>query len=187
LQFLLPQCSAGEQSSDRCEGVFFGIGLEFSALWRMSPHFAWGGALGLAGFGYTPPGRLELRDASAGGAFISLLARVYFVDEGAFDPYLEAGVGGGFMGTAGREVDDVSYENTGAGLALRVGGGLDFHLSRSLRLGPSLVWTRLFVDKIRRCETGGGDCLDLPKEDHGHLAGHVALGAKLTIMIGDEM
>jgi len=186
LFLIFPQCVAGDRSSNRCDGVGGGLGIEFSALWRVSPYFAWGGTLAIGGLRYDPPSRLAIRNAGAAAAFIGLLGRVYFIDEGSFDPYLELGLGGGAMATSGREADDVIYDHTSQGGAVRAAAGIDFYLSRTLRLGPSLSWTRIFVDNVRRCKSGGGSCTDLSTDD-GYLAGHVDLSVKLTIMIGDEM
>jgi hypothetical protein len=185
LFLIFPQCVAGDRSSDRCDGVGTGLGIEFSALWRVVPYFAWGGTFGLGGLYYNPPSRLAIRDPTAAAVFIGLLGRVYFVDEGSFDPYLELGLGGGAMATTGREADDVVYDHTSGGGAIRAGAGIDFYLSRTLRLGPSLSWTRIFVDKVQRCERDGS-CTDLSTDD-GYLAGHVDVSVKLTIMLGDEM
>ena len=46
---------------------------------------------------------------------------------------------------------------------------------------------RVFVDKIRRCQASGdGNCVDVPKDEDGHLNSHLALTARLTIMLGGE-
>jgi hypothetical protein len=188
LALAFPHCEAGNVSDDRCRGVYGGAGIGFSALWRVSPFFAWGAGFELAGFGYDPPARLALRDASAGAVWLGLLARVYFVDEGSFDPYAELGLGGGFLGTTAKELDDNTYEHVGAGASVRLGGGFDFYLSRALRLGPTISVTRVFVDKITRCRAGGNEgCVDVSKDDQGHLGTFLLLGARLTINLGDEM
>ena len=102
---------------------------------------------------------------------------------------LQLGIGGGALGTTFDEpVSDTRYEETGAGPATQIGGGLDFFLTRALKLGPALTYTHVFVDKIRRCEADGqGDCVDVEKGEAGHLAGVLVLGANLTIMLGEEL
>lgn len=187
LGLALPNCRAGSQTDDRCDGVSAGGIAGFTGLWRVTPYFAWGGGFELSAFGYDPPEELELTDASAGAVWLGLIGRVYFVEEGSLDPYIQLGVGVGALGTRARDSARVTWEETGAGPAAAIGGGLDFYLSRSLRLGPSLTYTRVFVDKIRRCRASGdGDCVDVSKDENGHLNSYFALTARLSILLGGE-
>jgi hypothetical protein len=181
-------CRAGSDNDDRCMGVKAGGTFGFGALWRVTPHFAWGGSFAVAGFRYEPPDRLNRDTGRAGAVWLGLLGRVYFAEEGSLDPYVQLGLGGGALGTTFDDLNDVTYEETGAGPAVQIGGGLDFFLSRALKLGPSLTYTHVFVDKIRRCEAGGeGACGDIEKDAQGHLAGFLTVGAGLTIMLGEDL
>jgi hypothetical protein len=165
-----------------------GGGFGFAALWRVTPYLAWGGGFDIAGFRYDPPERLGLRRTGAAAGQLRLIGRVYFLAEGSFDPYVEIGIGGAALGTSARDANGDQIQETGAGPALSFGGGLDFFLSRRLRLGPELTVTQVFVDKIRRCRgDDSGSCEDLPKDDHGHLDRYATLGVRLTIMIGNEL
>ena len=187
LSFAVPACQPGDVSNDRCSGVTWGLGAGFGALWRVAPHFAWGGSFDLAFFGNDPPNGGS-RTAGAASAWIGLLGRVYFFDEGSVDPWVQVGFGGAALGTAFEDASSEPWRETGAGPALQVGGGLDFFLGPRLRLGPSLLLTRVFVDKISRCHGNGErDCSELRKEDHGYLNAVAVLGASLTIMLGDEL
>lgn len=189
LALSLPHCEAGEASSDRCSGVGGGMGLTLTALWRVTPWFAWGGALSVVGF-ENEPEQAEYRDAQAGAALLALVGRVYFMDEGRLDPYLELGVGGAALGTQQEEPElaggRARYDETSAGPAVRAALGLDIHLTRALRVGPSLGVTRVFVDKVRRCRGGGGHCHDHTTSQRGHLDSYLELGANLTIQLGSE-
>ena len=183
----LPVCQAGSQTSDRCAGVKMGVGVGFSAFWRVTPYFAWGGGLDFDGYRYEPPARLNLTKPSAAGIFLGFLGRAYFLDHGALDPYVEVGLGGGVMGTSHDEAGE-RYNETGAGPALRVGGGIDFFLGSRIRLGPSLSYTHVFIDKIRRCpSSANNDCVDLSKTTDGRLNASLRVYARLTIMLGDEL
>lgn len=187
LGFALPSCHAGTRSDDRCDGVKTGGVAGFTGLWRVTPYFAWGGGFEVAGFQYTPPPEVDLKDAGAGAIWLGLVGRVYFNDEGSLDPYVQLGVGVSALGTTGTDSTGTDWEETGAGPAVQLGGGLDFYLSRSLRLGPSLAYTRVFVDKIRRCRAGGdGDCVDVSKDEDGYLSSYFTLTARLTILLGGE-
>jgi hypothetical protein len=157
-------------------------------LWRVSPHFAWGGALDLVGFRYQPPPSLGLHEAAAAAVFFGLLGRGYLLEEGSVEPYVELGLGGGTLARAFRETDETRYTETGAGPALRLGGGVDFYLGTRLRLGPALGWTHVFVDKINRCSASRDDqCNNLPTSDQGTMSGYVVLVARLTFLFGDEL
>jgi hypothetical protein len=188
LAMTLPNCRAGNQSNDRCEGVGVGGLVGFSVFWRVTPYFAWGGGFEVAGFTYNPPERVPLTNARAGAVWLGLKGRVYFNEEGSLDPYLELGLGLGALGTTGDDPAGDTYEETGAGPTASVGGGLDFFLSRGLRLGPRVAYTRVFVDKIRRCRASGdGECVDVPKDSDGHLNAYLTLGVGLTVMLGEEL
>jgi hypothetical protein len=187
LGLAFPNCKAGTQSDDRCEGVGTGGFGGFSTFWRVTPHFALGGGFEVAGFRYKAPAQLNLRNTRAGAVWLGLAGRVYFNDEGALDPFVQLGIGVGALGTTFDVQNGDTYEETGAGPAVQVGGGLDFYLSRTLRLGPTLLYTRVFVDKIRRCPTGSGQCVDLSKDEAGHLNAYISIGASLTIMLGEEL
>ena len=187
-----PSCAAGASSDDRCEGVEAGGGFGFAAFWRVTPHFAWGGGFDIAGFRYEAPASSGLKDTQAGAAWIGLLGRIYVLDETLFDPYFQLGIGGAALGTTGTVTTgpnaNETYEETGAGPALQLGAGIDFILGSRIKLGPSLSYTRVFVDKIRRCRSGsGGECEDVPKDAAGHLNAFLTVGGHITIMIGDEL
>lgn len=187
----LPHCHGGSTNSDRCSGVGGGLDLGFTGLWRVSPYFAWGGALHLVPFSHDPENE-TVEDPRAFAAFLGLIVRVYFMDEGRLDPYAQLGLGGGALGTSYTERrpsgTDLDVEESGAGPAVQIGGGLDVIITRSLRIGPTISYTRVFVDKIRRC-TGGAndDCMDIDKGEYGYLDAFTTLGARLTIMVGDVL
>lgn len=162
-----------------------GGGGGFQVLWRFIPYFAWGGGFEIEGFRYQPPSSLHLSNTSSAAVFLGLLGRAYFLESGPLDPYLQLGLGGGALGTSADQ-NGVSYQETGAGPAIQIGGGIDFFLSRRIKLGPSLSWTRVFVDKLRRCESSS-NCVDVPTDQQGELNGFVTLYARLTILLGDQL
>lgn len=191
LGLAIPHCAPGDQSDARCSGVGAGVVIGLTALWRVTPMFAWGGTLEVAGFG-NQPDNAGYSNARAGAAFIGLTGRVYFTEQGQFEPFVELGVGGGALGTQQDELEvgggQAGYEETGAGPALRGFIGFDLHLSRTLRLGPALGLTQVFVDKIRRCRaTGGGECADSAPDRGGHLDNYLQIVANLTFQFGSEL
>ena len=179
----LPNCSDGSSNNARCVGLGAGAGFGLSALWRVSPYFAFGGSVSKTGFGFNPPASTHLRDPSADGLFYGLLGRVYFAERGPIEPYLELGLGGGADRTSGREQDQLKYDETASGSALRVGGAVEFYLGRHWRLGPAFDWTRFQVRQLRRCDAAQA-CVDLDQASTGHGVGFSALSLRLTILVG---
>jgi len=184
-EFLLgyPNCSDGSTNDTRCAGLGVGAGFGVSALWRVSPYFAFGGTLDTLDFAFNPSDRARLRGAGASGLFYGLLGRVYFADHGLVEPYLELGLGGGVDRTSAREADDVKYSETTSGAAVRIGGAVEFYLSRHLRFGPALDWTRFRVNHLTRCDPAEA-CVDLDPGENGHGVGFTTLSARLTISLG---
>jgi hypothetical protein len=178
-----PSCSDGSANDTRCQGLGAGVGLGLSALWRVTPYFAFGGTLSASRFAFSPKGSSELRDSSASGVFYGLLGRVYFADHGPIEPYFELALGGGADSTSAREADAMKYSETALGGAVRVGGAVEFYLGRHLRLGPALSWTRLRVSRVERCG-GAQACVDLDPGQNGHGVGFTTLSARLTILLG---
>lgn len=183
LLFGLPSCSAGSASDARCDGLGAGLGWGLGALWRVSPYFAFGGTFNALRFRFDPPSSAGLQDTSAGGLFVGLLGRVYFLDHGPIEPYLELGLGGGEGRTRAREADARQYDETSTGGALRIGGAVELFLGRHLRLGPALDWTRFRVRHVERCDPAD-QCADLDQASEGHGIGFTTLSARLTILIG---
>jgi opacity protein-like surface antigen len=181
-----PSCSDGTEDDSRCDGLGAGLGLGLTALWRAYPYFAFGGTVSGLDFGFHPSARTGLRDTSASGLFYGLLGRVYFSDHGAFEPYLELGLGGGAGRTNARELDDARYTDTSFGGAVRVGLGFEFFLSRHLRIGPAFTWTRFHVSQLSRCAPNEA-CVALDQDANGHSVGFSTLSARLSILLGEEL
>ncbi len=177
---LIPICRAESESNERCGGLqpFAHGGL--LALWRVHPHFAWGGGLDRASFRYAPPQRFDWR---AGTWFAGLAGRVHGRNEGALDPYLQLDLGWGvvrwsFVDPAGNEI-----EETATGPTIRIGAGLDYFLLPHVRLGPAVTVAQGVFDRVRRCNTTG-DCASLDQRSRGRETASVILFARLTISMG---
>lgn len=185
--FALPHCVERGGTRELCEGVRGGLGISAGVLWRVVPYFAWGGALGVDVFRYRPPAALAGDESRAFGAKVHVLARVYWNEEGPIDPYVQLGLGGAVLGTT-IVADGTTTERSGAGASVELEGGVGFALSRSVRLGPSLAYTHVVVDRVRVSEVDSdADALDLDASRTGHLDGVLRLGAQLTIAFGDEL
>ena len=177
----LPDCAVGSVYNQRSESIALGPGFGATALWRPSPYFAVGGTVNELSFGFRPAQGSGLAEGSAAGHFWGLLSRVYFFDHGLFEPYLELGVGSAGITTRAQELD-AEYQENSAGLAFRVGGGLEFYLGRHVRLGPAFDWTRYNVQQMRRC--GLGRCADLDQASYGHGIGFSSVSLRLSVLLG---
>ena len=184
-EFLLafPNCSDSSANNARCDGLGSGAGFGLSVLWRVSPYFAFGGTLSALRFGFDPPGSAHLSESSASGLFYGILGRVYFADRGLVEPYLELGLGRGADRTSAREADALSYSETAAGAAVRVGGAVELYLARHARLGPAFDWTRFRVGQLQRCDAGRA-CQNLDQGSNGHGIGFTTFSVRLTILVG---
>lgn len=184
LELLLGFASCADGSADdrRCNGLSAGLGAGGSVLWRVSPYFAFGGTASALSFGFHPPLSSGLHHASAHGSFLGVLGRVYFLDHGPVEPYLELGLGGGSVTTSARELNDVQYDESAVGGALRVGGAIEFYLSGHVRIGPAFAWTRFDVAHVNRC--AGPECIRLDEAGYGHGTGFSSLSVRLSILLG---
>lgn len=185
--FAVPTCSSGDPETDRCVGLKSGVGVGLAGLWRVVPRFAVGLGIDVAALRNDPPKRLGLSDESALAMSIALVSRLYFLDEGSLDPYVDLSLGAGVLGASAREADGFRYDETGAGFLTGLGAGLDFFVGSQLRLGPFLSYSHTFVRYVRRCSTTGGDeCTDLATDTHGLLHGVFQMGLRFSILIGNE-
>lgn len=175
-------CADGNADDTRCNGLSAGLGGGGSVLWRASPYFAFGGTAAALSFGFHPPVSSGLHHASAHGVFVAVLGRVYFLDHGPVEPYLELGLGGGSVTTSARESDQVQYDESAVGSALRVGFAIEFYLSGHVRLGPAFDWTRFDVAHVNRC--AGPECVRLDEAGYAHGTGFSSLSARLSILLG---
>jgi hypothetical protein len=177
----LPSCALGSAYNQRCDGIAAGPGLGATALWRPSAYFGLGGTVSALSFGFRPTQGSGLTEGSANGHFWGLLTRLYFFKEGRFEPYLELGVGSAGVRTRALE-SNAEFQENSSGLAFRVGGALEFYLSRHVRLGPAFDWTHINVQQMRRCGQAG--CIALDRASYGHGTGFSSVSLRLSVLLG---
>jgi hypothetical protein len=113
-------------------GHFFGL----EALYRPSPYFAFGGGLLVTEFGGS-------HGRAARALELGATARVYLLESGRVEPYLELWLGGGTQST--RPSPEPKLEHDSATAGARVGGGVDFYVLEHVRVGPSLGAAQFFA------------------------------------------
>jgi hypothetical protein len=129
----LPSCGSGTIDDRDCRSARPGSGAELSVLYRAHPFFAVGGAAALGGFGGSGSGALSLGAPRA--QFLGVTGRVYFADDGRWDPYLALTLG---VGSLTLKSDSTHTDVATSGFGGRVAGGVDYLLGSHLRLGPTV-------------------------------------------------
>jgi hypothetical protein len=161
---------------ERCAALAPAAGAALLALHRPNPFFAFGAAVSYArSNALHDDGRFE------GELFaVGALGRVYFHEEGPFDPYLELELGYGSLSTTFVEASGARREDAAFGPNARVGGGLEFSVLPSLRLGGSLGFSQLLFDH-------GAACRAESCAPAGPMVGALGLGLRATVLFGNEL
>jgi hypothetical protein len=178
LAAFLPSCGSGSIDDRGCLTVAAGSGIDVTLLYRVGPFFAVGAEGAVSGFASRGQGAWS--GAGGGARFFGVAGRVYFAEQGVWDPYVALTLGVGALQLAG--VDDTRVSTRGLGA--RVAGGVDFALGSHFRLGPSASFAHWLAWSEERCNAGV--CRDQPAA-HGRLLGFATLGFRLTGSFGDVL
>ena len=116
------------------------FGGELTALYRPSSYFAFGPS-----GGYSVARSHGTNDASTRLLSFGVSARVYLLEAGAFDPYLESLFGCGSLTTSITSAPGRTMEETAFGPLGRVGGGIGWFLTPSVKLGMTAGFTALLL------------------------------------------
>jgi hypothetical protein len=178
LAAFLPSCGSGAIDDRGCQSVSPGSGVDFALLYRVGPFFAVGGEGAVSGFSGRGSGALS----AAGGAarFFGVAGRLYFADDGPWDPYVALTLGAGTLELRGREDAPV----TTTGLGGRVAGGVDYAFGSHLRLGPTASFAHWVAWTEQQCHADV--CRDQPAA-YGKLLGFATLGFRVTGSLGDVL
>jgi len=179
LATFLPSCGSGSLDDRDCLTVSPGAGLELTLLYRAHAFFAFGAEAALSGFGDGAHGVLS--KAGGGARFFGVVGRVYFADQGAWDPYLALTLGAGALELRGRAPQS-QVATTGFGG--RVAGGVDYVLGSRLRVGPAASFTHWIAWSEQACASD--ICADAPAA-YGRLLGFATLGLRVTGSFGDAL
>ena len=180
LSTFLPSCGSGSIDDRGCLTVSAGSGVDLALLYRIGPYFAVGGEAALSGFGGRGQGPLSR--ASGDARFVGAVGRVYFADDGVWDPYLALTFGTGSLTLRGEVPSDPAESTTGWGG--RVAGGIDYLLGSHFRLGPAVSFTHWVAWSEARC---AGDICQGQPAVYGRLLGFATLGLRFTASVGDVL
>ena len=179
LASFLPSCSSGSIDDRGCLTVAPGAGVDAALLYRVGPFFAVGAEGALSGF--ATPAHGLLSRAGGDARFFGVVGRVYFADQGAWDPYVALTLGVGTLVLRGGQ--SALREST-SGLGGRVAGGIDYMVSSHWRLGPTASFAHWVAWNEASCN--GDVCRDEPA-GYGRLLGFATLGFRLTGSFGDVL
>jgi hypothetical protein len=175
----LPLCRSGPDA-ERCAALGPGFGPELAAFYRPIPYFAFGAA-----FGYSRAG------GSFGGAALSssllegsVVGRVYLLEQGAFDPYLEAFIGWSSERTTLAWASGYTDVDSAFGPSGRAGGGVDWFVGSGVKLGLFAAFDELFFLNGARCRAGQCATNGVPSS---LLRATVTLGFGVSILVGDAL
>lgn len=178
LAAFLPSCGTGSVDDRGCLTVSPGSGVDVALLYRVGPFFALGAEGAVSNFAR---GDGALSGTGGSARFFGVVGRVYFADEGAWDPYLALALGAGTLelrdGSADAQVSTT-------GLGGRVAGGVDYMFGTHFRLGPTASFAHWVAWSEQSCSANV--CRDQPAV-YGRLLGFATLGFQLTGSFGDVL
>jgi hypothetical protein len=175
----LPSCGSGSIDDRDCLTVGAGSGVDAALLYRVSPFFAFGAEGVLSGFGGGGHGALS--PAGGGARFFGVVGRVYFADDGAWDPYVALTLGAGTLDLRGATPNT---RDSTTGLGARVAGGIDYVFASHFRIGPAASFAHWIAWSEQGCR--GDICSDGPAV-YGRLLGFATLGLRVTGSFGDSL
>ena len=176
----LPTCQPGAGRAS-CDGLGPSVGGEVIALYRPSPYFAFGAS---AGYSVAHGALDNAGSTSAKTLSLGMVGRVYLLESGAFDPYLEALIGWGSTTTTVAFQPRSNDSDSAAGPLGRAGGGVDWMLSPSVKLGVTVAFTQLFLARGQSCRAAYCSSGWAPG---GTVSGGLAAGLELGVLLGDTL
>lgn len=176
----IPSCG---DSGSSCARLLGGAEAGLTALYRISPYFAFGLGARLDAFSLAQE---ESSESLRGNTtFFGVVARVYGYESGLLDPYLELALGGGALSTESERHGRRSSDRVEFAPAARVAAGLDFALNPWLRLGPTLAFARYAPGAAMHCTSEV--CSSLSPSRSAIVSGATSLGFRLTFSAGERL
>jgi hypothetical protein len=180
LGVLLSTCEEGANRA-RCQALGPGFGFGLSALHRPNPYFAFGGAATYTRSGGGLPGAGSV---SAHAVGFGLVGRVYLLEKGALDPYLELSLGWSAHRTSLNSAGSPPSEEAAFGPAARAGGGVDYVAADALKIGVAAGLNTLVFATHERCEAGR---CELGSATGAAVSGGLVAALRVTLALGDPL
>lgn len=176
---LLPLCGSDTDAA-RCSALGPAFGPELTGLYRPTPYFAFGGTFGYA----VASGSLEGASVRGSRLELSVTGRVYLLETGSFDPYLEAFIGWASARTRFQAPGAVADEDTTSGPFGRAGGGVDWFVGSNVKLGVLAAFSDLLFGHGVRCRAGHCATGDPVAST---ISGAVTLGFGASVLFGQAL
>lgn len=178
-----PSCRTAPYGGSACSGVGAGVNVGIGGVYRITPYIGLGAEMTLASFGYDATALGASKGNSRAGLF-GPIVRGYFLERGSIDPWVQVGFGMGFVGTSysGSFGD---WKARASGVGLSGAAGVDFWVTRYLKVGPSLSQQFVFPSEVRVCQ--GDECASYTVSEAGGVTRWLGLGLNVTVAFGQEM
>jgi hypothetical protein len=176
-----PFCRGDSFGVSHCGDSGTGTAVGGGALYRVSPYVALGLEASFSSFELAVDGA---QTAYSRASWIGFLVRGYFLDRGAVEPYLEAGVGRGSSST-GYSNGTMVVSVEASGPSALAGAGVDFWVAPFLRMGPALTYRWTLLTDVRACT--GPSCETVSVADRGAVGSFASLSFVATLALGREM
>jgi hypothetical protein len=138
----LPLCSSASVR-DPCAALGPALGGELATLYRPTPYFAFGASASYS----VAHGSVSGTPLSAKTLALGVSARVYLLESGELDPYLEALIGWGSLTTTLAPPGRPAQDDSAFGPLGRTGGGIDWMVSPRLKLGATAGLNVLLLEQ----------------------------------------
>lgn len=178
-----PSCRTAPYGGSACSDIGAGVNVGIGGVYRITPYVGLGGELMLARFAYDAMALGASAGTSQAGLF-GPIVRGYFLERGSVDPWVQVGFGMGFVGTSYSGAAH-EWNAKASGAALSGAAGVDFWLTRYLKIGPSIGQQLVFPSEVRVCE--GASCSSYSVSEAGGVTRWLRLGLNLTVALGQEM
>lgn len=165
----LPWCSQGAFAP--CAGLGTGLSASLAGIYRITPYVGLGAEIAAASF------RIDGGSGHAG--VIGPVFRAYFLEQGSIDPWIQVGFGAAHFRTR-HAMADIDVEASGP--AFSGAAGVDFWLSPSWKLGPSIGQRFLFPTESRACQAQA--CGSFTPGQAGGVRRHLNLSLTATFAFG---
>ena len=182
---------SGGMGTPFCRGTAFGLGrcgdassgatLGLGALYRITPHVAFGLDASFAHFG---SGATSVTAHESLATWVGLLVRGYFLDRGALDPYVETGFGQATSVSTYRD-GDVDVRTESAAPSVETGAGIDFWVAPFLRFGPAVSYRFAWISRVNGCASG--ICTSYGVDERGAVGSYATFSVRATVGFGREM
>jgi hypothetical protein len=187
----LPALGAGTpicygSSGPLCSAQAAGFSIGLSTFFRLTPYVALGLSYQRLSGSIDSAALAPGVSGTASSDFFGLIARGYFLDRGAFDPYVQAGFGRGSFGLDMTAGGAPAGGLRAAAPATEISAGADFWIGSFMKIGPQIGYFWTFLGDVRACGADG-DCGYVGAGSLGIPGTELVLGLSLTIAAGSEM